>query len=78
MLLIQAIIVEWYWKLSPYILYGIGDTIVNVLLLEFIIAQSPDKMKGLVMGIVIVLVALSTLLILSLYSSLCVMTCQYH
>ena len=44
---------ELYWKLSPYILYGIGDTVVNVLLLELIIAQSPDKMKGLVMGIVI-------------------------
>ena len=41
---------EWYWKLGPYILYG--RTIIGVLLLEILIAQSPDKMKGFVMGIV--------------------------
>ena len=43
--------VVWYWKLGPTILYGIGRTITAVLLYEFIIAQSPDKMKGLVVGI---------------------------
>ena len=42
---------EWYWKLDPYVLYGIGRTITVVLVLEFIIAQSPDKTKGLVIGI---------------------------
>ena len=44
---------EWYWKLDPIIFYGIGKTIITVLLYEFIIAQSPDKMKGLVMGILL-------------------------
>ena len=43
--------VEWYWKVGPYLLYGIGSTIVAVLSLEFMISQSPDKMKGLVIGI---------------------------
>ena len=43
--------VEWYWKLVPYILFGIGRTVAGVLLSEFIIAQSPDKMKGFVIGI---------------------------
>ena len=43
--------VEWYWKLGPCILYGIGKTITVVLLGELIIAQSPHKMKGLVIGI---------------------------
>ena len=43
--------VEWYWKLDPHILYGIGRTIVVVLVFKLIIAQSPDKMKGFVMGI---------------------------
>ena len=43
--------VEWYWKVGPYLLYGIGRTIVTVLFLEFMISQSPDKMKGLVIGI---------------------------
>ena len=33
--------------------YGIGKTILRVLLLEFVIAQSPDKMKGFVFGITI-------------------------
>ena len=40
--------VEWYWKLGPTILYGIGKIIITALLFEFIIAQSPDKMKGLI------------------------------
>ena len=43
--------VEWYWKVGPYLLYGIGGTVVIVLFLEFVISQSPDKMKGLVIGI---------------------------
>ena len=43
--------VDWYWKLVPCILYGTGSTMTNVLFLEFIIAQSPDKMKGFVIGV---------------------------
>ena len=46
--------VEWYWKLGPYLLYGVGHTIITVLLYEFIIAQSPDKIKGFVFGIMLV------------------------
>ena len=42
---------EWYWKVCPYLLYGIAGTIIAVLLLKFMISQSPDKMKGLVIGI---------------------------
>ena len=45
---------EWYWKLGPYILYGFGKTIIGILLLDLIIAQSPDKMKGFVFGIILV------------------------
>ena len=45
--------VKWYWKLSPYVLYSIGKTIIGVLFPEFIIAQSPDKMKGLVIGLMV-------------------------
>ena len=44
---------EWYWILGPYILYGIGQTISIVLLFEFIIAQSPDKMKGFLFGVML-------------------------
>ena len=45
--------VVWYWKLGPYVFYGIGGTIKDVLFLEFIIAQSPDKMKGFIIGIMV-------------------------
>ena len=45
--------VEWYWKLGPYLLYGVGSTMTTVLLYEFIIAQSPDKMKGFVFGVLL-------------------------
>ena len=43
--------VEWYWKLGPFILLGIGRTISMVLLNVLIIAQSPDKMKGFIFGL---------------------------
>ena len=43
--------IDWYWKLVPFILFGVGRTVSKVLLLELIIAQSPDKMKGFVIGI---------------------------
>ena len=45
--------VEWYWKLGPLALYGVGRELAYVTLLEFIIAQSPDKMKGLAFGIML-------------------------
>ena len=44
-------IVHWYWKIGPLLLYSIGKTIVCVLELEFVIAQSPDNMKGFVLGL---------------------------
>ena len=44
-------IVHWYWKIGPLLLYSIGKTIVGVLTLEFLIAQSPDNMKGFVFGL---------------------------
>ena len=44
---------HWYWKLGPCVVYGIGRTISGVLILEFIIAQSPDKMQGFVMGVML-------------------------
>ena len=43
--------IEWYWLFDPTLLYCIGRSISDVLLYEFIIAQSPDKMKGLIIGI---------------------------
>ena len=43
--------VEWYWKIGPLGLYGVGQAIVHIVFFEFIIAQSPDKMKGFVIGL---------------------------
>ena len=41
---------KWYCKLGPCILYSVGYNMTYFLLLEFLIAQSPDKMKGFVFG----------------------------
>ena len=43
--------IEWFWKFPPLVLFSVSRAVVNVLLLEFAIAQSPDKMKGLVIGL---------------------------
>ena len=47
--------VEWYWKVGPLLLWNIGNGLGFMLLLEFVVAQSPDKMKGFVFGITIAL-----------------------
>ena len=57
---------EWYWKLGPYILYGIGRTLSSVLLSEFIIAQSPDKMKGFAIGVMFACRGIIFLIVLKL------------
>ena len=44
---------EWYGKLAPLILQSVGAVLVNILMIEFAIAQSPDKMKGFVIGMII-------------------------
>ena len=44
---------EWYWKLTPFIFCGVGRTMITVLLLKFIVAQSPERMKGLAIGIMV-------------------------
>ena len=67
--------VEWYWKIGPYVLFGTGKVATNVLLLEFIIAQSPDKMKGLSIGLVIscrgIVILLMHWVVLQLVFTLC-------
>ena len=58
---------NWYWKIDSYILYGVGKTIGNVLLFEITIAQSPDKMKGLVIGIMLGFHGVAHLFVLFFY-----------
>ena len=60
--------VEWYWKIGPLILYGVGQAIVNIIIYEFIIAQSPDKMKGFVIGLKLVFAACAPNFYLSFFS----------
>ena len=43
---------EWYWKIGLVVFYCTGFTISAILLDIIVIAQSPDKMKGLVFGII--------------------------
>ena len=42
--------VPWYWRFVPLLLYYTGTTTASYLLLEFIVAQAPTKMKGFVIG----------------------------
>ena len=48
-------IVHWYWKIGPLLLYTISKMMLIVLMLEFLIAQSPGKMKGFVLGLALAL-----------------------
>ena len=43
--------IEWYWRVFPLVLYCFGRAIFYIVMIEFTIAQSPDKMKGLVIGV---------------------------
>ena len=43
--------VKWYFEIGQYLLMGIARTIYMTSIKLFIIAQSPEKMKGLVLGI---------------------------
>ncbi|XP_011408755.1 PREDICTED: solute carrier family 15 member 4-like, partial [Amphimedon queenslandica] len=40
-----------YWTIPPYILYAISYSLVFVTSLEFVIAQSPYHMRGLLIGL---------------------------
>ena len=66
--------VDWYWKIAPFLLGGTGKTILYVLHLQFIIAQSPDKMKGLVIGTMLAcrgIVLLIIIKVLKFHFTLC-------
>ena len=41
----------WYWRVFPLLMYCFGRALLFIVLLEFAIAQSPEKMKGFVLGI---------------------------
>ena len=51
--------IMWYWKVGLLILFGVGHTMAKILLIEFIIAQSPYRMKGLTIGIYILATSLN-------------------
>ena len=46
--------VVFVWKLVSFLVYSVGEILSSVLLNEFMIAQSPDKMKGFFIGIIVV------------------------
>ena len=69
------VFLEWYWKLVPLILNRVGVVLASILLFEFAIAQSPDKMKGFVIGMIfaigIISKAIETILEAFLVYTLC-------
>ena len=64
-----------YWKIPPFILFEVGKTMSQVLLLEWIIAQSRDKMKGFVIGANILVSALVPSFLLSVIMNLTYTLC---
>ena len=44
---------EWYWKVVPLLLTSTGRVLALIIMFEFAIAQSPDRMKGFVIGMMI-------------------------
>ena len=60
---------KWYWKLLPLVPFAIGNAVANVLLLEFVIAQSPDKMKGLTFGLSLAFGAISRFIVTALLNA---------
>uniref|UniRef100_A0A1X7U2N1 Major facilitator superfamily associated domain-containing protein n=1 Tax=Amphimedon queenslandica TaxID=400682 RepID=A0A1X7U2N1_AMPQE len=50
-----------YWTIPPYILYAISYSLVFITSLEFVIAQSPYHMRGLLVGLWYVNVSLGLL-----------------
>ena len=70
-----GIYLEWYRKFPLFIAFGIGKTIIGVLLFKFVIAQSLDKMKGFVFGISI---TTRGLVFKFVYQQLCVVYCLYQ
>ena len=55
--------IPWYWKLGPYLIYDTGRTIFYVVFLKFLIAQIPEKMKGLGIGLMLAFSSLIKLII---------------
>ena len=51
-----------YWLIPPEVLYGIAQYIMRTSSLEFIVAQAPYSMRGLLFGIFICLIGLSAAL----------------
>ena len=45
--------VAWYWKLVPFLLFSTGKTLMYIFFLEFLVAQLPDKIKGLGIGLML-------------------------
>ena len=56
---VNAETVRWYWLIPPKVLYGIALYIAFTSSMEFISAQAPYSMRGLLLGIDILLYGLS-------------------
>ena len=54
--------VSWYWRFVSLLLYYTGTTTASYLLLEFIVAQAPSKMKGFVIGMWLAVSGISQLI----------------
>ena len=64
--------VSLYWILAAKVLNGTGVVVTLLFGVEFAMAQTPNRMRGIVMGLVIIIIGWSTIYLLK-YS-----TCSKH
>ena len=49
----NSLSIQLYWLLIPYTVTGVGKLITTCSSIEFVMAQSPNRMRGVVMGLAI-------------------------
>ena len=62
----NSLSIPLYWLLIPTIVSGVGQTIILCSSLEFIMAQSPNSMRGVMMGLATVFLGFGSLVLYGL------------
>ena len=62
----NSLSIPLYWLLIPTIVSGVGQTLVACSSLEFVMAQSPNRMRGVMMGLTTVFIGFGCLVLYGL------------
>ena len=63
----EVMSLNYYWTMIPLILRAVGSVFCVIVFFEFIIAQSPHEMKGLLLGLLFAFVGITKLIGYNLY-----------